>query len=157
MLLILTEEDINTCIIICALIIKIRITHTHTRACSVCVQSLQSRLLSVIPWTIAHQSPLSLGIYRREYCCGLPFSTPGDLPNPGIKLASPALMADSLLCEPSGKHRHIHRNKTSITINLVPIIKKEKAISKNSYPAKLLLLCIPRPEISIWSNLVGNF
>ena len=45
-------------------------------------------------WTVAHQAPLSMGFSRPEYCSGLPFPTPGDLPNPGIKpmsLASPAL------------------------------------------------------------------
>ena len=51
------------------------------------------------PWTIAHQAPLSIGFPRQEYWSGLPFPTPGDLPDPGIKLTSPvslALKADSL-------------------------------------------------------------
>ena len=46
------------------------------------------------PWTVAHQSPLSMGFSRQEYCGRLPFFSLGDLPNPGIKpwsLASPAL------------------------------------------------------------------
>ena len=42
-------------------------------------------------WTVAHQSPLSMGFFRQEYWSGLPFLSPGDLPDPGIKLASPAL------------------------------------------------------------------
>ena len=49
--------------------------------------------LFVIPWTVAHQTPLSLGFSRQEYWSGLPFPLPGDLPNPGIKpvfLESPA-------------------------------------------------------------------
>ena len=41
-------------------------------------------------WTIAHQAPLSMGFSRQEYWSGLPFSSPGNLPNPGIKPASPA-------------------------------------------------------------------
>ena len=51
-------------------------------------------------WTIvAHQAPLSLGVPRQEYWSGLPFPSPGDLPDPGIAPASPALQADSLpLC-----------------------------------------------------------
>ena len=53
------------------------------------------------PWTIAHQGPLSMGLSREDYWCGLPFPYPGDLPDPGIKLASPAVVpvvqADSLL------------------------------------------------------------
>ena len=50
-------------------------------------------------WTIANQAPLSMGFSRQEYWSGLPFPTPGDLPNPGIKPRSPALQADSLLSE----------------------------------------------------------
>ena len=40
------------------------------------------------PWTIAHQAPLSMEFSRQEYWSGLLFSTPGDLPNPGIKTMS---------------------------------------------------------------------
>ena len=42
-------------------------------------------------WTITHQAPLSMGFPRHKYCSGLPFPTPRDLPDPGIKPASPAL------------------------------------------------------------------
>ena len=38
-----------------------------------------------IPWTVAHQAPLSLGFPRQEYWNGLPFPSPGDLPHPGIE------------------------------------------------------------------------
>ena len=44
---------------------------------------------------IAHQAPLSVEFSRQEYWSGLPFPPPGDLPNPGIKLWSPALQAES--------------------------------------------------------------
>ena len=40
------------------------------------------------PWTVAHQTPLSMGFSRQEYGSGLPFPSPGDLPNPGIELMS---------------------------------------------------------------------
>ena len=46
------------------------------------------------PWTVAHKAPLSMGLPRHEYCSGQPFPSPGDLPDPGIKLtslSSPAL------------------------------------------------------------------
>ena len=43
------------------------------------------------PWTIVHQSPLSVGFPKQEHWSGLPFPTPGDLPNPGIEPASPSL------------------------------------------------------------------
>ena len=53
----------------------------------------------VTPWTVACQAPLSMGLARQEYWSGLPFLSPGDLPNPRIELGSPALQADSLLTE----------------------------------------------------------
>ena len=53
--------------------------------------------------TVACQAPLSMGFYRQEYWSGLPFPSPGDLPNPGIKPGSPSLQADSLLFEPAAK------------------------------------------------------
>jgi len=56
----------------------------------------------VTPWTVAYQALLSMAFSRQEYWGGLPFPSP-DLPNPGIKLGSPELQADSLLSEPSGK------------------------------------------------------
>ena len=42
-------------------------------------------------WIVAHRAPLSIGFPRQEYCSGLPFPSPGDLPDPGIKFESPAL------------------------------------------------------------------
>ena len=51
------------------------------------------------PWTIALQEPVSMGFSRQEYWGGLPFPSPGDLPDPGIKATSlelPALQMDSL-------------------------------------------------------------
>ena len=52
-----------------------------------------------IPWTVAHQAPLSMGFSRQQYWSGLPFPSPGDLPDPGIEPGSPALQADSLPTE----------------------------------------------------------
>ena len=48
------------------------------------------------PQTVAHQAPLSMEFSRQEYWSGLPYSSPGDLPNSGVKPRSPALRADSL-------------------------------------------------------------
>ena len=59
------------------------------------------------PWTVARQAPLSLGISRQEYWSGLPFPSPGDLPDPGIKLRSPILQVDSLPSEPAGIPRYL--------------------------------------------------
>ena len=51
------------------------------------------------PWTVACQVPLSMGLSRQEYWSGLPFPSPGNLPDPGIEPGSPALQADSLSSE----------------------------------------------------------
>ena len=50
--------------------------------------------------SIPHQAPQSMEFSRQESWSGLPFPSPGDLPNPGIKPGSPALRADTLLSEP---------------------------------------------------------
>ena len=59
--------------------------------------------LFVTPWTVACQAPLSMGFSRQEYWSGVPFPSPEDLPNPGIKPGSPTLQADALPSEPPGK------------------------------------------------------
>ena len=55
------------------------------------VKSLSRVRLFATPWTVAYQAPLSTGFSRQEYWSGLPFPSPGDLPNPGIEPRSPAL------------------------------------------------------------------
>ena len=65
--------------------------------------SCKSCLTLATPWTVAHQAPLSVGFSRQEYWSGLPFPSPGDLPDPGIKPRSPVLQADSLQTELRGK------------------------------------------------------
>ena len=66
------------------------------------VKSLSRVQVFVTPWTIAHQALLSMGFSRQEYWSGLPFPSPGDLPNPGIEPGSPALQADPLPSKPPG-------------------------------------------------------
>ena len=64
-----------------------------------CVCVLSRVGLIAIPRTVAHQAPLCMGFSRKESWSGLPFPTPGDLPQPGIEPMSPALAGDSLpLC-----------------------------------------------------------
>ena len=67
------------------------------------VKLFSSVRLFATPWTIAYQSPSSMEFSRQEYWSGLPFSSPGDLPNPGIEPGSPALQADTLPSGPPGK------------------------------------------------------
>ena len=59
--------------------------------------------LFVTPWTVAYQAPQSMEFSRQEYWSGLPFPSPGDLPNPGIEPRSSALQADALPSEPPGR------------------------------------------------------
>ena len=61
--------------------------------------------LFTTPWTIARQAPQSMQFSKQEYWSGLPFPSPGDLPDPGIELRSPALQVDSLLSETPGKSK----------------------------------------------------
>ena len=63
------------------------------------VKSLSHVQLFATPWTVAHQTPPSMGFSRQEYWSGLPFLSPGDLPDPGIEPSSPTLQADALTSE----------------------------------------------------------
>ena len=67
------------------------------------VKSLSRVQLFATPWTVAYQAPLSMGFSRQEYWSGLPFPSPGDLPDPGIKPGSLSFQTDSLASEPPGK------------------------------------------------------
>ena len=64
--------------------------------CCCCCLVAKSCPTLLIPWTVAHQAPLSIGFPRQEYPSGLPFPSPGDLPDPGIKPLSSAFQVDSL-------------------------------------------------------------
>ena len=55
------------------------------------LKSLSRVQLFATPWTVAYQAPPSMAFSRQEYWNGLPFSSPGDLPNPGIRSRSPTL------------------------------------------------------------------
>ena len=67
------------------------------------MKSLSRVRLFATPWTVAYQAPQSMEFSVQEYWSGLPFPSPGDLPNTGIEPGSPALQADALLSEPPGK------------------------------------------------------
>ena len=60
--------------------------------------------LFATPWTVAYQAPPSMGFSRQKYWSGLPFPSPGDLPDPGIEPRSPASQTDALPSEPPGKY-----------------------------------------------------
>ena len=71
------------------------------------MKSLSHVQLFVTPWIVAYQASPSVGFSRQEYWSGLPFPSPGDLPDPGIKPGSPALDADTLTSEPPGKPKNV--------------------------------------------------
>ena len=67
------------------------------------MKSLSRVRLFATPWTVAYQAPQSMGFSRQEYWSGLPFPSPGDLPDPGIEPWSPALQAGAISSEPPGE------------------------------------------------------
>ena len=67
------------------------------------VKLLSHVQLFATPWTVTYETSPSMGFSRQEYWSGLPFPSPGDLPDPGIKPGSPALEAGTLTSEPPGK------------------------------------------------------
>ena len=79
--------------------------------------------LFVTSWTVTCQAPLSMGFSRQEYGSGLPFPSPGDLPDPGIEPGSPAwrqspaLQADSLPPKPS---RQTSKPKRHVKMSTLP-------------------------------------
>ena len=75
------------------------------------VKSLSRVRLFVTPWTVAYQALPSMEFSRQGYWSGVPFLSPGDLPDPAIEPRSPALQADALLSEPPGKFQGEINNK----------------------------------------------
>ena len=90
----------------------------QTQSYSVATQRIKSLAQSVrlfaTPWIVAYQAPPSIGFSRHEYWSGLPFPSPGDLPNPGIKPRSPTLQADALTSEPPGKPKELQLTKRAL-------------------------------------------
>ena len=74
------------------------------------------------PWTVDCQAPLSMGFSRQEYLSGLPFPSPGGLPDPGIEPRSPAFQADSLPPEPPGNSSQIFQPKQLLSQLWRPVL-----------------------------------
>ena len=95
------------------------------------MKSLSRVRLFATPWTVAYQASPSMGFSRQEYWSGLPFPSPGDLPDPGIEPGPPELEADALTSEPPGKpltrlwgrvifkYLKLSLNKSNYPVNLV--------------------------------------
>ena len=86
-------------------------------------QSLSHVRLFATPWTVAYQDPESMGFSRQEYWSGVPFPSPGDLPNPGIKPGPPALQADALLSEIPGK---------KLTVKAIQCVSESRSVMSDS-------------------------
>ena len=105
--------------------------------------------------TIARQAPLSMEFLRQEYWSGLPFPSPGDLPDPGVEPRSPALKADPLPPEAPGKltvclYNGIlfnHKKELSSEIHY-DMMKLKNTLSERSQPQKVSSFMIP----FIWSQ-----
>ena len=115
----------------------------------VCVLITQSCPTLETPWTVACQAPLSMEFSRQEYCSGLLFPSPGDLPNPGIKPGPPALQVDCLPSEPPGKpwynhtmdyHSAIERNE--VLIHVTTWISLENIMLSERSQAKKATYCM---------------
>ena len=87
---------------------------------------------SVTPRTVARQPPLCTEFSRQEYWSGLPFTSPGCLPNPGIKPGSPALQADSLPAEPPKLGSICRSSRERVCLN-----RKKVFLKKNQFQAKI--------------------
>ena len=70
----------------------------------------------MIPWTVASQAPLSMGISRQEYWNELPCPPPGDVPNPGTEPRSPTWQVDSLLSEQPGNSDYSEVAQSCLTL-----------------------------------------
>ena len=79
--------------------VKLTVVDEESESVSCCVMSGSF----ATPWTVAHQAPFSVAFPKQDYWSGLPFPSPGDLPDPGMESGFPALQPDSLLSEPPGK------------------------------------------------------
>ena len=87
------------------------------------MKSLSRVGLFATRWTVAYKAPLSMEFSRQEDWSGLPFPSPGDLPDPGIKPKSPALQAEALPSEPSGKS--LNGGRDSSNRSLMEVVRKD--------------------------------
>jgi len=125
----------------------------HLRCVHTCVFSCVR--LFVTPWTTARQASLSMEFSRQEYWSGLPFPTPRDLPNPGIKpvsLVSPALAGEFLTTAPLGKSLDL---KTTHWISMFPSVGASILLQSANLP--VMGQCPVCPVTGICNFLLTSF
>ena len=96
-------SNLNLDMLISHLFSKVFNSWVTCHAVGMCAQSLSRVRLFMTQWTVVCKAPLSMGFPRQEYWSGLPFSSPRDLPNPGIELSSPALAGGFFTAKLPGK------------------------------------------------------
>ena len=111
------------------------------------VKSLSHVQLFATPWTVAHQAHPPMGFSRQECWSGLPFPSPGDLPDPGMEPRSPALHADTLTSEPPRKPKmaivSLYQSTVTLNINVSnPLIERHKSGWMNSKKQKTQLYAV---------------
>ena len=119
-------------------------------------------MLFATPWTVACQTPLSMGFSRQEHWSGLPFLTPEDFPDPGIEPGSPAFQADSLPSELPWKLRLTCKSQLLVKINsskkegghgdslqVVSTVLWEKMMKKGGHPGDVETWRAPLLDSSI--------
>ena len=120
-----------------------------TRRCFVSCMLSQVRL-SVTPWTVASQAPLSVDFPRWRYWSGLPFPPPGDLPSPENEPTSPGLAGGFFITESWGRLRCLIWSVCSLTywfIDLKPKLSEWSADLLAVWPWASLPICIPHESI----------
>ena len=110
-----------------------------------CAQSLNHVRLSVTPWTVAHQAPVSMEFSMQEYWIKFAFPPPGDLPDAGIKPTSPALASGFFTTAPPWRPTARGIIHQFINILMLPGIHKLKILSRHSNWRLAFLLSSPTP------------
>ena len=114
-------------------------------------------------WTVVHQAPLSMGFSQQEHSSGLPFPSPGDLPESGIEPTSlefPALQANSLSTEPPGKPSQAYETwlfwGMVIYLQVGQMIKSKKQhlFLKYNFSCKFTYKCVC---INIWIEIFSIY
>ena len=112
-------------------------------------RSLLHVQLFATPWTVACQTPLSMGFSRQEHWSGLPFPSLGDLPNTGIKQGSPALQVDSLPSEPPEKPLISYTPMQNKKLKKCPISELAESCCQSKTSPLCSPLCITKAPLSL--------
>ena len=106
----------------------------------------KSSLTLATPWTVACQTPPSMGFSRQAYCSGLPFPYSGHLPDPGFEPGSPALQADSSPSEPPVKLLGTFEGGYSAPITLAQAVQEWRDWISFFESSSIILQRKPKPR-----------